>query len=91
MQVFITNSALKLLNQLPARARSRVETKLKLLANNSTLGKKLKGQLKGLYSLRIWPYRAIYQLKITQDQAWVVAVLHRQGSYKHSSLVLHHP
>jgi len=42
------------------------------IRKNSFLGKKLKGEFKGLYSFRIWPYRIVY--KIYRQQILVIVI-----------------
>lgn len=81
MQVCITRSASKQLSKLPEKGKARVASKITLLANQPQLGKALRGQLAGLYSLRVWPYRIIYQVHTTRREVWVIAIVHRQGVY----------
>jgi len=80
-KVFITSQAQKEYQKLPRRERIKIRQKLTELEENSLAGKKLVGKLTGLYSLRIWPYRAIYLVKRNKE-VWVVHILHRQGAYK---------
>jgi addiction module RelE/StbE family toxin len=45
-------------------------------------GKKLQGQLAGLYSLRVWPYRIIYQVSHKTITILVVAIGQRKDVYQ---------
>jgi len=51
------------------------------LAKNPYLGKKLEGELRDFYSLRVWPYRIIYQIIKNELIVFVVQIKHRQGVY----------
>ena len=57
------------------------ETKFLELAQNPDLGKKLEGELRDFYSLRVWPYRIIYQIIKNELIVFVVQIKHRQGVY----------
>jgi mRNA-degrading endonuclease RelE of RelBE toxin-antitoxin system len=79
MQIKLTRSALKDLNKLPPQKRAKIITALKSI-DSPTIGKKLKGELAEKYSLRIWPYRIIYE--IYQGMIVIKSIKHRQGAYK---------
>lgn len=80
-EVFLTTQAEKDLKKIPTKNRLKIYKKLLLLEENSTLGKKLCGELKGKYSLKIWPYRAVYFIKRNKE-VWIIHILHRQQVYK---------
>lgn len=66
-------------SKLPKTERKKIIKKLKSL--EKTLGgKPLIGKLKGLWSLRAWPYRIIFELK--KSQVIVHRILHRKNVYK---------
>jgi addiction module RelE/StbE family toxin len=44
-------------------------------------GKKLQGELYGLYSLRVWPYRIIYMVEKRIITVTVVAIGQRKDVY----------
>lgn len=79
-QVLLTPQAEKDFNRLPQKHKERVKKKLAILENNPLAGKGLTGRLRGLYSLRIWPYRAIYVFE--KKKVWLVHLVHRQGAYR---------
>lgn len=80
-KVFLTDQTQKELLKLPSREKLKIQKKLLTLESNAFVGKKLVGKLSGFYSLKIWPYRAVYLVKENKE-VWVVHILHRQGVYK---------
>lgn len=73
-------NVVKQLKKLPHSEKKKVIRKLELLTTDPQAGKSLKGEFEGLYSLRAWPYRIIYE--ITKTTIIVYSVGHRQGVYK---------
>lgn len=80
-EIFLTDQARKELLKLPFNEKRKIQKKLLSLESNVLAGKKLMGRLSGFYSLKIWPYRAIYLIKENKE-VWIVHILHRQGVYK---------
>jgi addiction module RelE/StbE family toxin len=80
-KVFLSAQAQKDAKKIPLKEKTKIRKKLSLLETDPYSGKKLTGKLSGYYSLKIWPYRAIYLVKKNQE-VWVVHLLHRQGVYK---------
>ncbi len=72
----------KELNKLPQRDYYRIITALVGLAIDPFVGKKLEGKYKDYYSLRVWPYRIIYQINKKELLVFVIQIGHRQGIYK---------
>ncbi len=81
-QVILAKSAEKRLKRLPRAKKVRVLKALKDLEKDPYLGKPLVGELSGLFSLRIWPYRVIYQIEKKRLIVIVFNIGHRQGVYK---------
>ena len=81
MQIIITPQAEKQLLRLPKKDRGKVQKKLVSLKENVFAGKKLRGEFEGQYSLRVWPYRIIYQISTKSKTIYVVSIIHRQGAY----------
>lgn len=79
-EVILTKKAQKYLKKFPLKDQSRIKRKLLYLEKSPHLEKKLGGELEGLYTFRIWPYRAIYWIE--KKTVWVVKIQHRQGAYK---------
>lgn len=84
MKILLTSDAEKQFLKLSKPERTKVEKKLKILAENSHAGKKLAGDYANQRSLRAWPYRIIYAISSASEQEviTVLAILHRQGAYK---------
>lgn len=82
MHVFLTREAEKQYQSLPKIEKEKISKKLILLKNDPLAGKKLLGELRGLRSLKTWPYRVIYDLDQRRQEVWIVSILHRQGVYK---------
>ena len=70
------------LNNIPKRDYYRVITLLVGLAGDPFIGKKLRGKYKNCYSIRVWPYRIIYQIYKKELLVFVIRIGHRQGIYK---------
>ena len=81
MKVFVTPQAEKQLSKLPSSYQVKVKKRLQYLSKNPFAGKKLVGELKNKWSMKVWPYRIIYIINQNR-QIWIVSVLHRQGVYK---------
>ncbi len=80
-KVFLSAQAQKDSRKIPQKDKEKIFKKLSILEENPYSGKKLTGKLSGYYSLKIWPYRAIYLIKKNQE-VWIVHIIHRQGAYK---------
>lgn len=80
MQIEYKPQVIKQLKKLPVSEKKKVIRKLELLAMDPLTDRSLKGELGGLYSLRAWPYRIIYEIK--KDEIIIYSVAHRQGVYK---------
>jgi len=80
-QVELKRKAVKSIKRLPLRQRRRIYQALLHLTLDPLSGKKLEGELAGLYSLPIWPYRIIYEIYRQKLVVLVVDIAHRQGAY----------
>lgn len=80
-QVVIRKAAQKNLAKIDKRYRIRINLTLIELAKDPYLGKKLEGELRNSYSLRVWPYRIIYQILKNELIIFVIQIKHRQGVY----------
>jgi len=80
MQIFLTREAQKQYAKLNGINQKKIKKKINALEKDYKLGKKLKGELVGSFSVRAWPYRIIYV--INKKELWIVSILHRQGVYK---------
>lgn len=80
--ISLTHTAEKQLGKLPKKAQRSIIGALDALADNPFVGKPLQGDLKGLWSMRIWPYRVIYVIEKDVLRIVVLALKHRQSAYK---------
>jgi mRNA interferase RelE/StbE len=78
----LQKKAQKELDKVDVRYRARIIASLLELQINPFTGKKLSGELNGLWSLRIWPYRIIYIVKKNELIILVIKIGHRQGVYE---------
>ena len=70
-------------NLLDAKMTRRVNEALERLAENPIkYGKKLKGKLRGLYSLRVGRYRITYDIDVQTKTCYVRNVLKRSTVYR---------
>ena len=81
MEVVLSDDAKKQLKRLPKTARIKIFKKLDLLEKNPNSGKKLGGELSDFWSIRVWPYRIIYEIDIKLKRIDVHRIAHRQGAY----------
>lgn len=81
MDVVLSKNVLKEYEELLKPAQTKIKKKLKTLETNPYSAKKLTGDLKGLYSLRVWPYRIVYEINQKEKRVEVLKIAHRQGVY----------
>jgi mRNA interferase RelE/StbE len=81
-QVLLTKEAEKDLAKLPEQKRTQVFRALDGLATDPFLGKALKGELKGVYSLRVWPFRILYRIEKKKLIILVLSIPHRKNAYR---------
>ena len=79
MELLYKAEAVKQLKKLPQSEKKKIARKLELLAQNPLSGKSLRGELEGLRSLRVWPYRIIYETE--RRSITILFVIHRQSAY----------
>ena len=80
-KVEIEKRVRKQILKLPRTYQLKVYNAIYNLAGDPFQGKKLEGELKGQYSIRVWPYRIIYQIYKKELIISVIDVWHRQGVY----------
>ena len=73
--------AAEFLRKLDKESQQRIGKKIELLKENPELGKPLTANLSGLRSLRIWDYRAVYQIKNNELLIFVLRLGHRKNIY----------
>jgi len=82
MDVILSHNAWKQYDHLPKSDQGKIRKKLVILENDPTAGKKLMGEYKGIRSLRVWPYRVLYEINIGKKRVEVLVITHRQGAYQ---------
>jgi mRNA interferase RelE/StbE len=81
-QVLLTRRAKKDYDALPSREQKRIFEALHGLEEDPYLGKKFEGDLKGHWSLRVWPYRIIYVVEKKIVTVTVVTIGQRKDVYR---------
>ena len=69
------------LDKVPIKYQKRILAVLPAIVDNPFIGKKLDGELAGLYSYSVWPYRIIYRIYKKSLLIIIIRVGHRQGVY----------
>lgn len=64
MQVILSEDAKKQYKRLPLSEQKKIRKKLLTLEQNTFSSKKLTGEFSGYYSVKVWPYRIIYEVNI---------------------------
>ncbi len=78
----IEGKAKKELSKVPREYQQRIRLVLRSVASNPFEGKKLEGELKGKYSIRVWPYRIIYEIYEKHLIVSVIHIGHRKDVYR---------
>lgn len=71
MLVILSKDSKKQYERLPKAEKAKIKKKLHALEQNPYGGKKLTGELRGIYSLRVWPYRILYEVNETKKRVEV--------------------
>jgi len=80
--VVVTKKIQKEINRIDKRYRKRITAALVFLGDDPYMGKKLEGDHKHQWSLRVWPYRIVYEIEKNKLIVLIVKIAHRQGVYK---------
>jgi len=81
-QVIVAKKLQKRIDKLQKPDRIRIARCLINLSVDPFLGKKLQGDHLGRYSIRLWPYRIVYNIYKEKRIILVIEFGHRQGVYK---------
>lgn len=82
MLVVLSKDSLKQYQRIPKSEQAKIRKKLHALEQDPYSGKKLTGELKGIFSLRVWPYRILYEINEVEKRIEIHKIAHRQGAYK---------
>ncbi len=80
--LFLKPRARKDLNNFNDVDRLKIKLVLDVIARDPFSGKKLEGDMKDYYSVRVWPNRIVYEIYKKERIIMVVRIGHRQGVYK---------
>jgi mRNA interferase RelE/StbE len=80
-QVSVKPSVQKELNKIPKQDYYQILSAFTVLAQDPFIGKKLKGEYKGKYTYRVWPYRIVYEIHKKELVVLIIRIGHRQGVY----------
>ena len=80
--VVLTLRAAKQLGKISAKDRTHILETMAGLRDDPWKGKKLQGELAGLFSLRVWPYRIIYTIEKKIVRVTVVTIGQRKDVYE---------
>lgn len=81
-RVFLSNQAEKFYKKLQKKVRARVREALVVLEKSPQAAKRLHGELRGNYSLRIGKLRIIYYVSEKEKNVYVIAIGPRKTIYK---------
>ena len=81
-EVVLSKEATKTLERLTPAMKRRIIVALERVGANSQSGKRLRGELEGLFSLRIGGMRAVYEVDFEQKAVVVHAIGTRGDIYK---------
>lgn len=81
-QVILSKRAEKDIKKVDNSYRSRIFAVIANLSKNPYIGKKLEGDYQDFYSVRVWPYRIIYEIYKKEVMIYIIKIGHRQGIYK---------
>lgn len=81
-EIILSKRSAKNLKKLHGKNREKVLKTLFALKENPYFGKPLIGELKGLYSIKAWPYRIIYEIIKNRLVIHVLHIGHRKDVYR---------
>lgn len=81
-RVLLSNQAKKFYEKLQRNVRARVREALVALEKSPQAGKRLHGELRGNYSLRVGKLRIIYYVSERDKTVYVIAIGLRKTIYK---------
>lgn len=81
-QVLLAKKAEKDLKKVDKNIKEKALSLLLRLQKDPYLGKKLAGKYKNCYSLRLWPFRIIYEIYKEKEIVLVIRIGHRKDVYR---------
>lgn len=80
-RVIVKPSARKNLRKIRAEYRKRIYHMLTEIAKHPFAAKKLHGEYHEHYGVRVWPYRIIYKIYLSESLVDIIHIDHRQSVY----------
>lgn len=81
-QVLLTKKAETSLDKASDLIRKKIIRALNLLESDPFVGKPLKAEFAGLWTMRAWPFRIIYEIKQRKLIVIVLIISHRKDVYR---------
>ena len=81
-QILLRKIVEKTLENLPKKDATKIALAINSLQDDPFLCNRLEGELLGFYSLRVWPYRIIYEIKKKELIIFIIKIGHRKDIYK---------
>lgn len=81
-RIVIPKKEQKDLSKIDVRYKNRIERTIGLLVDKPLSGKKISGLHKHRYTIRVWPYRIVYEVDKRRKIVLIIRIGHRQGVYK---------
>lgn len=81
-QVYFSKESRKIFDKLKdKKLKLRITQAIQKLSHNPSAGKKLQGRLEGTYSIRVWPFRILYEFTKNKDII-ITDIGHRKDVYR---------
>lgn len=81
-QIHFTAESRKTFEKLKdKRLQAKIIQALQKMSQNPHSGKKLQGRLEGTYSIRVWPYRILYEFT-KEREIMITDIGHRKDIYR---------
>lgn len=81
-RVLLGSSAKKAYERAPSALREKIARAISSLEENPHIGKSLRGELRGCFTLRAWPFRIIYEIHKKELIVLVLSIKHRKDAYR---------
>ena len=81
-RVVLVQSAQKEFNKAPRNIQEKVLLVFGALETNPYSGKPLRGEYAGVWTMRAWPFRVIYEIIEAALVVTVIRVRHRKDAYR---------
>lgn len=79
--LLFTKTAKRQMDKLDMRIRRQVEKGLERISKAPRLGKRLRGELKGIWSERVATFRILYKIREAEVEVLVLTIEHRKIVY----------